>query len=133
MYLLEVPPLRLRQKEVFRELAIELFYQVRDIPYVLGLNGDPRGLLSEYKGNCTRKSLYLKWKLEGLGYKVDLANAVFDWRELPMPRGIVDLLGEPTQDHMFLFVVDGENEMMVDATWDAPLSMKGLTDRKSVV
>ncbi len=125
MHFLESFSPRVRQKEVLREQAVSLFYKVRDVPYVLGLDGDPRELFVEGKGNCTRKSLYLKWQLGKLGYKVNLGSACFNWRDLPIPKGILDLLVDPIQDHMFLFVDDGDSEMIVDATWDAALATRG--------
>lgn len=93
--------------------AIEFFTQVRNIPYRLGLNGDPNKLISEGVGNCTRKHLYLQPRLKQLGYKVDIGIAIFDWRELPIPDEVISLLNDPIQRHMFLFV----NDQPIDATW----------------
>lgn len=93
--------------------AIELFTRVRNIPYRLGLDGNPDKLFSEGVGNCTRKSLYLLSKLPPLGYKVEVGIAVFDWRQLPIPDEIISLLKKPVQRHMFLFA----NGQQIDPTW----------------
>ncbi|MFH1971032.1 MAG: hypothetical protein ABIJ05_01460 [Patescibacteria group bacterium] len=98
--------------------AKTLFTKVRDIPYVLGLDGNPNKLLSEYKGNCTRKHLYLATKLIPLGYKISLGIATFDWKELPIPANITSLLKDPTDTHLFLYASLNGKESIVDATWD---------------
>jgi hypothetical protein len=106
-------PERINLKEVRVQQGIELFAQVRNIPYRLGLDGDPNKMVNEGVGNCTRKHLYLQPRLEQLGYKVDIGIAVFDWRQLPIPNEIIFLLNDPIQAHMFLFV----DSKPIDATW----------------
>ena len=101
--------------------AKALFTKVRDIPYVLGLDGNPNKLLSEYKGNCTRKHLYLANKLIPLGYKVSLGVATFDWKELPIPNRITNLLKDSIDTHLFLYVALNGLENVVDATWDSQM------------
>jgi len=104
---------RHNSEEARIQQGIGLFEQVRNIPYKLGLDGDPNKLVSEGVGNCTRKHLYLLPRLGQLGYKIDIGIAVFDWRQLSIPKEIVSLLNDPIQTHMFLFV-DGNP---IDATW----------------
>lgn len=104
---------RLALKEAGIKRGIDLFAQVRNIPYRLGLDGDPNKMMNEGVGNCTRKHLYLQPRLKELGYKVDIGIAVFDWRELPIPNEIISLLNDPIDTHMFLFV----DNKPVDATW----------------
>ncbi|HLE49029.1 MAG TPA: hypothetical protein VI819_03300 [Patescibacteria group bacterium] len=104
-------------EEVIYE-AKSVFSRVKNIPYVLGLDGNPKKLLVENKGNCTRKHLYLAAKLLPLGYKVSLGIATFNWRELPIPEEITALLKDPIDSHLFLYASLGGNESVVDATWD---------------
>ncbi len=94
------------------------FAKVRNVPYVLGVDGNPNKLLDENKGNCTRKHLYLAGKLVQLGYKVSLGVAVFDWEELPIPQEITGLLKDSTDTHLFLYASLDGKEDVVDATWD---------------
>jgi hypothetical protein len=107
--------------------AIKAFYQVRNIPYVLGLDGDPNKLMSDNKGNCTRKDLYLANQLEELGFDVILGIASFSWAELPIPQAFVDLLASPIDSHMFLYASHkSKNNQLtrIDPTWDPGLRKK---------
>lgn len=105
-------------KEIIFNRASEVFGKVRDIPYILGLDGNPNRLLVENVGNCTRKHLYLLPRLQALGYKVTVGIAEFDWRELPIPIEITNLLKDPIDTHLFLYASLDGNETVVDATWD---------------
>lgn len=105
-------------RENIIEEAKRLFVTVRDIPYVLGSDGNPQKLFLENKGNCTRKHLYLAEKLLNLGYKIELGVATFDWRDLPIPGDIISKLKDPIDTHLFLFATFGWEESIVDATWD---------------
>ncbi len=102
----------LKSPDLIQE-AIELFTRVRNVPYRLGLDGNPNKLFSEGAGHCTRKHLYLLPRLKQLSYKVEIGIALFDWRQLKIPNAIISLLKNPIQKHMFLFA----NNQVVDATW----------------
>jgi hypothetical protein len=107
--------------------AIKAFYQVRNIPYVLGLDGDPNKLMPEAKGNCTRKDLYLANQLEELGFDVILGIASFSWAELPIPQAFIDLLANPMDSHMFLYTRNKSKDSQwtrIDPTWDPGLAKK---------
>jgi hypothetical protein len=108
------------------EKAVNAFYQVRNIPYVLGLDGDPNKLLPESKGNCSRKDLYLASQLKELGFEVVLGIAAFSWAELPIPQAFINLLANPVDSHMFLYVrhPSNNNYMRIDPTWDPELKAK---------
>lgn len=103
--------------------------RARVVPYVLGLDGDPKKLLKENKGNCTRKHLYLASQLTRLGYKVQLGFASFDWRHLPIPREITDLLKDPAATHMFLYAKFEGKESVVDITWDPQMPLGFVSSR----
>ena len=111
-------------ENIYKE-ATSLFRQVRDIPYRLGLDGNPNKLFRENAGNCTRKHLRLIPDLVRLGYTVKLGVTEFDWRELPVPSEILKLLRNPIDTHLFLYVSLNGNEMKVDATWDSSLQSLG--------
>lgn len=106
-------------KEIIFDNVSKLFEKVRDIPYTLGLDGDPNKLFVENVGNCTRKHLYLVPRLQSLGYRITLGIAEFDWRELPIPSEITRLLKDPIDSHLFLYTTFDGNETVVDATWDS--------------
>lgn len=106
--------------------AIKAFYQARNIPYVLGLDGDPNKLFLESKGNCSRKDLFLAQQLEDLGFDVMLGIAVFSWAELPIPQAFIKLLANPNDSHMFLYARHKSVGQLtrIDPTWDPGLSKK---------
>jgi len=105
--------------------ASELFVKVRDVPYILGADGNPEMLIEDNFGGCTRKHLYLAPRLKQMGYDVKIGIAQFDWRELPISKDILALLKQPVQYHMFIFLNKGNNHFMVDATWDKEMNKFG--------
>lgn len=107
-----------KNKEIVFAQAADIFERVKNIPYTLGLDGNPAKLFVENAGNCTRKHFYLADRLRALGYRVGLGVAEFDWRNLPIPDKITKLLKNPIDSHSFLYVSYAENEISVDATWD---------------
>lgn len=107
------------RKEPLLAQATDFFYTARDIPFRLGLDGNPYKLLSENLGNCARKHFHLGSQLKKLGYKIDLGVAEFDWRDLPIPPEITSLLKNPIDSHLFLYVTTPEgNHITLDATWN---------------
>jgi len=110
---------QIKDKETIFDSASKIFGKVRDIPYVLGLDGNPNKLFVENVGNCTRKHLYLVPQLQALGYKITLGIAEFDWRDLPIPEEVISLLKNPIDTHLFLYAAYDGNETVVDATWDS--------------
>jgi hypothetical protein len=108
------------EAEILSE-ASRLFTTVRDIPYILGVDGNPANLLTQKLGNCTRKHLFLAPKLAQLGFDVGLHVATFDWRDLPIPKEITSLSADPTDTHLFLTATRNGEQMIVDATWDSDM------------
>ena len=105
--------------------ASELFIKVRDVPYILGVEGKTETLLEDNFGGCTRKHLFLLPRLKQMGYEVKIGIAQFDWRELPIPKDILNLLKQPVQYHMFLFLNKKTKSFMADATWDKEMNKFG--------
>ncbi len=105
-------------REIIIRQASRLFTYVRDVHYMLGLNGDPKKLFIEHAGNCTRKHLFLLPRLQSLGYRVTLGIAEFNWRDMPIPSNILSLLKDPIDTHLFLYVSRGNDEIVLDASWD---------------
>lgn len=106
--------------EFARIEAIGLFTRVRDVPYKLGLDGNPAKLFLENRGNCVRKILYFAPKLSRLGYEVTgLGVAVFDWREFDIPGEIISKLKNPIDTHAFLYAKNlSGKEISLDPAWD---------------
>jgi hypothetical protein len=105
--------------------AVRLFTSVRDVPYMLGGEDCPERLFIDGFGGCTRKHMYLAPRLRALGYKVSIGMSVFDWRNLPIPSHILQLLQNPIQYHMFLFIQSNGTSVLVDATWDNKMGTLG--------
>lgn len=114
---------RLVSQEEQRQEAVALYKKVRDVPYKLGLDGDPTKLFREGYGNCVRKLLYLAPRLGPLGYKVTgVGVAVFDWKELPIPKDITRLLRDSEDLHPFLYIKNHlGTEISLDASWDSKM------------
>jgi hypothetical protein len=108
------------EAEILSE-ASRLFATVRDVPYILGVDGNPANLLTQRLGNCTRKHLFLAPKLVQLGFDVQLHVASFNWRDLPIPEEVTSQSADPTDTHLFLTATRNGNEMIVDATWDSDM------------
>lgn len=112
-------PGQVENKEAVFAQAAEIFERVKNVPYVLGLDGKPNRLFVENVGNCTRKHFYLASRLQTLGYQITLGVAEFDWRNLPIPTEITNILKNPVDSHLFLYATYGGGEMVIDATWDS--------------
>ncbi len=100
----EMLSFRRERKEINKQAAVELVTSVRDVPFVLGADGNIERLFEDNISGCVRKHLYLFPRLQQLGYKVEIGITQFNWRELPIPDYILSLLKQPVQHHMFLYV-----------------------------
>ena len=115
-----MPQERINQESTYKSASLA-FNMIREVPYRLGLDGNPKKLFSENFGNCTRKHLYLARHLYMLGYQVTMGIATFDWRDLPIPPEILKLLKESIDTHLFLIANFGHGKLNVDATWDSQM------------
>ena len=105
-------------------MGSSLFSKVRDVPFVLGAQGNSETLFQDNRGCCSRKHLFLLPRLKERGYKVGIGIAVFDWRDLPISIEVLSLLRNPIQYHMFLITNGEKGKFLVDATWDKEMCMK---------
>jgi len=109
-------------------LAVKLVRDIQQIPFRMGLDGDPHKLTGEQAGNCLRKSLFLAHKLPDHGFEVVGFEATpFDWRDLPIPRDIVGKLKDPTDTHVALHVTQPPHPdvMRLDIAFDPSMSRLG--------
>lgn len=102
--------------------AVKLFNKIRDVPYVLGKGGTPDLIIEDNCGECTRKNLKLAKDLTENGHSIEILVYKFDWRDLPIPEEIKELLKRPIQHHVTVYVKDLDIEL--DATF--PLYMQQL-------
>ncbi len=107
------------------ENAIKIVYDTRNVPYRLGLDGDPKKLFREYRGNCARKCLYAAPKLIDEGYAVMLAIVTFSWSDL-LPQ-FANLLVNPSDSHVAMLVKPPKHSewVEVDPTWDPEMERFG--------
>lgn len=116
-----------QQKEINMREAARLSARVRDIPYALGTGGNVDRLLENKAADCADKHLFLRKKLQELGYKVELGMAQFDWRNLPIPEDILSLLKQPVQHHLFLYTGFEKAENILDVTFDQGMKHLGFS------
>jgi hypothetical protein len=104
-------------------IAAQKFKEIRDIPYILGSNDNPNII-----GTCYKKHMKLLEELVNLGYTVQIRISQFDWKDLPFPENLKNVLGEDTREpHMSLYFKLGEYEGVVDLTFDNALRKAGFT------
>ncbi len=96
--------------------AAEKFYEIRDIPYHIALDG-------EKDWSCGSKNKKLAKELEQLGYKTRERIALFRWTEQGLPKEALVNVDEDECSHLFLEVIPPgqDNWITVDATWNSEL------------
>jgi len=109
-----------KNPEIVKQEAVKLVNDVREIPFRMGMDGNPNKLVSEGYGNCVRKHLYLAPRLQNLGYQIaGIGIATFDWRKFNIPEEIISKLRDPIDSHTFLYLKNLEGkEILVDVTWN---------------
>lgn len=105
---------------------INLFEQIRDLPYHYPASRNPLDVLRERSGSCSGKHYLLGelYRRQGLHVRHMLCSHRFNDSPLPFPEHMQDLLrkNEILDLHDYLQIsVDG-NWIDVDATW--PLSLR---------
>ena len=112
---------------------IKLFEAVQSISYRCR-NPSPIELsLGLTYANCSQKRDLLKQELNKIGFKVRELDAIFDWRDLPIPQEITRLLKESgtlQKHHLLGLEIEGQ-DLKVDPTWDLSLELFGFPVTKS--
>ncbi len=112
---------------------IAVFENIRDIPYAIVPElrdpyRGPVGILELNKGSCQPKH-YLIAKLFGrLGIPAKYITYPFKWdeQELKYPKELKDIVKElPPAYHLACKAYINNKWILVDATWDLPLSKAG--------
>ena len=112
---------------------IELFERVQAIPYKCRTCPSKNLDFSLSYANCNQKRDLLKKVLDSSGFETQKLDAIFNWRDLPIPPDILNILKNSgtSQKHYLLKVnVDG-SYLKVDPTWDLGLEPKGFPVTKS--
>lgn len=95
--------------------AVELFEQIRDIPYMIPLSA------SQEDNCCSGKAARLKRVLEEIGYETRYRVCDFQWSNLPLPEALLHIPHESNSTHVYLEVKIDETWIDVDPTWDPGL------------
>jgi hypothetical protein len=112
---------------------ISVFEHIRDIPYSFTVTladpvTAPEQILARGSGNCGPKHYLLAEMYRRLGYEVVYATFPFLWNnpDLLYPPDLRELAaGLPVAHHLACRVRAGNRWVLVDATWDLPLSRGG--------
>jgi len=122
---------------------INLFNQVRDIPYQTVKVHSWEEALEENIGGCGAKHRLLKKCLEDLGYKCRFAYVPYSWADINwIPENLKDGSQYNRRDlHTFLEVLINNKWTILDATWNKELadfapvnsSWDGMSDTKIAV
>jgi hypothetical protein len=116
-----------------RESMISIFSHIRDIPYSLMVPADDPKISMEHllvkgKGSCGPKHYLLAEMFRKLNVNVVYATIAFSWNDpdLHYPPGLRELAARlPIAHHLACRVQVGCRWILVDATWDPPLSKAG--------
>ncbi len=106
---------------------VKLFEQVQRIPYKV-CKFDSKLINPDIPyGDCRHKSELLYYLLSKDGYKVKKLKVEFNWRDLPIPKYILDILKRSGTIflHDSLLVKINNKWTNVDCTWNSELEKKG--------
>ena len=99
--------------------SIEIFNQVRDIPYRIPLYLDePEG---EHGGSCLYKVEVLKKLLEAEGLECRYRIGTFLWSQLNLPEEVMQAEHNDRGEHVWLEGFINNNWIILDPSWDIGL------------
>ena len=100
--------------------SIEIFNQVRDIPYRIPLYLDePEG---EHGGSCLYKVEVLKKLLEAEGLECRYRIGTFLWSQLNLPEEVMQAEHNDRGEHVWLEVCINNKWIILDPSWDIGLA-----------
>lgn len=118
--------------------SIEIFNQVRDIPYRIPLSLDETE--GEYGGSCLYKVELLKKLLETEGLECRYRIGTFLWSQLNLPEEVMQAEHNDNGEHVWLEVCINNKWIILDPSWDIGLakifsinSWDGISDTKPAV
>lgn len=117
---------------------IEIFHQVRDIPYRIPLSLDETE--GEYGGSCLYKFELLKSLLEAEGLECRYRIGIFLWSQLNLPEKIMKAKHNDRGEHVWLEVCINNKWIILDPSQDIGLAgifsinyWDGISDTKLAV
>lgn len=110
-------------------LRIALFEYIQKFPYKVCPKGDSLSLIKNGFGDCRHKHNLLYELFQGIGLDVKKVKVLFDWKDLPLPQEILEILKESDSiwGHNALVIKINGKEVLVDATWPKKLKKKGFS------
>jgi hypothetical protein len=118
--------------------SIEIFNQVRDIPYRIPLALDETE--GKYGGSCLYKVKLLKKLLEAEGLECRYRICTFLWSQLNLPEEVMKSEHNDNGEHVWLEVWISNKWIILDPSWDIGLagifsinSWDGISDTKLAV
>lgn len=102
-----------------------IFENIRDIPYYISSDQDEEYIFREGRGKCKPKHEVLRYMFRRLSVRVRYLWVEFNWEQLPIPTGIVDLLEDKNGIHLACEALIDGSWVYVDATWDSGLKDAG--------
>ena len=108
----------LKNKSQNIKLRIKLFNSIRDIPYLIGQK--------EVDASCYAKTKILGDLLIRTGLNCQVFYCQFLWKNLRIPKKLLDLTKKPYSRHYFLkvYIPERKKWVYVDPTWDKGLRTK---------
>ncbi|MBS3081098.1 hypothetical protein J4221_06510 [Candidatus Pacearchaeota archaeon] len=112
---------------------VQLFEQVQKISYNIGKFDKDLVNPDIPYGDCRHKSELLYSLLSKEGYKVKKLKVEFNWKDLPIPKNILDILkiSATIFPHNLLLVKINNKWIKVDCTWNPELENKGFPITKN--
>ncbi len=94
---------------------IEIFNNVRDIPYELPTN------INNKNNSCLGKHRKLKSLLEKEGIKARYKICSYLWNSMNLPENVLSLIENDEATHLYLEILINKKWIILDATWDSNL------------
>jgi len=112
---------------------ISIFEKVQKIPYRVCMF-DKKNINEELRyGDCRHKSELLFKLLEKEGFEVKKIKVLFDWRDLPLPKEITEILKDSDKvwSHDSIKVKINNRWIKIDCTWNSELEKIGFPITKN--
>src|SRR3989338_1541877 len=112
---------------------IELFEKVQKIPYKVCIFKEDDISKDLKYGDCRHKAHLLNILLKQEGFEVKKIKVLFDWRDLPLPKEIIEILEKSDTRwlHDSVKVKIGDEWIKVDCTWNPELEKVGFPVTKN--
>lgn len=113
---------------------VRLFEEVQSIPYKCRVESIlPKDTIPQY-ANCNQKRDILSKLLNSCGFETRYLDVIFDWRDLPIPREIIKILGKSgtSQKHHLIEVDPTWNREFESLGFPVTINWDGMSDTLQV-